>query len=320
MSFRYIMQNTLHIGKDGNLPAIGYGTYQMTNEEVETYLFEAFRMGYRHVDTAESYNNELGVGRAIQRAMSELGLKREEIFVTTKLWPGNMHWGQPEKDFESTITSFQTSLSNLGLEYIDLYLLHTAFPTKARLEQWRALTELRNRGIVKFIGVSNFSQQHIEEISSTKLPLPDANQIELHPWSQKTSLLEFMDSNRIVPIAYSSLLPLPSWRAAAPPDVMGNPSNAGKSPELFDSNDADVQFFGQLAEKYNVATAQILLKWAIQRGFAILPRSTNNVRMEENINLDHFDLNEDEMAKMNDMDRGKGMAWGPAVMDPIDAN
>ena len=320
MLFRYIMQNTLHIGKDGNLPAIGYGTYQMTNEEVETYLFDAFRMGYRHVDTAESYNNELGVGRAIQRAMSELGLKREEIFVTTKLWPGNMHWGQPEKDFESTITSFQTSLSNLGLEYIDLYLLHTAFPTKARLEQWRALTELRNRGIVKFIGVSNFSQQHIEEISSTKLPLPDANQIELHPWSQKTSLLEFMDSNRIVPIAYSSLLPLPSWRAAAPPDVMGNPSNAGKSPEMFDSNDADVQFFGQLAEKYNVTTAQILLKWAIQRGFAILPRSTNNVRMEENFNLDHFDLNEDEMAKMNDMDRGKGMAWGPAVMDPIDAN
>tara|TARA_B000000441_G_scaffold72158_1_gene48705 strand:+ start:79 stop:1023 length:945 start_codon:yes stop_codon:yes gene_type:complete len=314
------MQNTLHIGKDGNLPAIGYGTYQMTNEEVETYLFDAFRMGYRHVDTAESYNNELGVGRAIQRAMSELGLKREEIFVTTKLWPGNMHWGQPEKDFESTITSFQTSLSKLGLEYIDLYLLHTAFPTKARLEQWRALTELRNRGIVKFIGVSNFSQQHIEEISSTKLPLPDANQIELHPWSQKTSLLEFMDSNRIVPIAYSSLLPLPSWRAAAPPDVMGNPSNAGKSPEMFDSNDVDVQFFGQLAEKYNVTTAQILLKWAIQRGFAILPRSTNNVRMEENFNLDHFDLNEDEMAKMNDMDRGKGMAWGPAVMDPIDAN
>ena len=320
MSFRYIMQNTLHIGKDGNLPAIGYGTYQMTNEEVETYLFDAFRMGYRHVDTAESYNNELGVGRAIQRAMSELGLKREEIFVTTKLWPGNMHWGQPEKDFESTITSFQTSLSKLGLEYIDLYLLHTAFPTKARLEQWRALTELRNRGIVKFIGVSNFSQQHIEEISSTKLPLPDANQIELHPWSQKTSLLEFMDSNRIVPLAYSSLLPLPSWRAAAPPDVMGNPSNAGKSPEMFDSNDVDVQFFGQLAEKYNVTTAQILLKWAIQRGFAILPRSTNNVRMEENFNLDHFDLNEDEMAKMNDMDRGKGMAWGPAVMDPIDAN
>ena len=314
------MQNTLHIGKDGNLPAIGYGTYQMTNEEVETYLFEAFRMGYRHVDTAESYNNELGVGRAIQRAMSELGLKREEIFVTTKLWPGNMHWGQPEKDFESTITSFQTSLSNLGLEYIDLYLLHTAFPTKARLEQWRALTELRNRGIVKFIGVSNFSQQHIEEISSTKLPLPDANQIELHPWSQKTSLLEFMDSNRIVPIAYSSLLPLPSWRAAAPPDVMGNPSNAGKSPEMFDSNDADVQFFGQLAEKYNVATAQILLKWAIQRGFAILPRSTNPVRMEENFRFDHFDLNEDEMAVMNDMDRGKGMAWGPVVMDPIDAN
>ena len=320
MQFRYTMQNTLHIGKDGNLPAIGYGTYQMTNEEVETYLFDAFRMGYRHVDTAESYNNELGVGRAIQRAMSELGLKREEIFVTTKLWPGNMHWGQPEKDFESTITSFQTSLSNLGLEYIDLYLLHTAFPTKARLEQWRALTELRNRGIVKFIGVSNFSQQHIEEISSTKLPLPDANQIELHPWSQKTSLLEFMDSNSIVPIAYSSLLPLPSWRAAAPPDVMGNPSNAGKSPEMFDSNDTDVQFFCQLAEKYNVTAAQILLKWAIQRGFAILPRSTNNVRMEENFNLDHFDLNEDEMAKMNDMDRGKGMAWGPAVMDPIDAN
>ena len=184
----------------------------------------------------------------------------------------------------------------------------------------RALAELRNRGVVKFIGVSNFSQQHIEEISSAKLPLPEANQIELHPWSQKTSLLEFMNSNSIVPIAYSSLLPLPSWRANAPPDVMGNPSNAGKNPGMFDSDDTDVQFFGQLAEKYNVTTAQILLKWAIQRGFAILPRSTNSVRMEENFKLDHFDLNENEMARMNDMDRGRGMAWGPVVMDPIDAN
>jgi|TARA_B110000967_G_C18862539_1_gene550807 2,5-diketo-D-gluconate reductase A len=314
------MLNAHRIGKHGNLPTIGYGTYQMTNEEVENFFFEALRMGYRHVDTAESYGNEIGVGRAIQRAMSELGLKREEIFVTTKLWPGNMQWGQPEKDFESTMTSFETSLSNLGLEYIDLYLLHTAFPTEARLEQWRALAELRNRGVVKFIGVSNFSQQHIEEISSAKLPLPEANQIELHPWSQKTSLLEFMNSNSIVPIAYSSLLPLPSWRANAPPDVMGNPSNAGKNPGMFDSDDTDVQFFGQLAEKYNVTTAQILLKWAIQRGFAILPRSTNSVRMEENFKLDHFDLNENEMARMNDMDRGRGMAWGPVVMDPIDAN
>lgn len=314
------MLNAHRIGKNGNLPTIGYGTYQMTNEEVENFFFEALRMGYRHVDTAESYGNEIGVGRAIQRAMSELGLKREEIFVTTKLWPGNMQWGQPEKDFESTMTSFETSLSNLGLEYIDLYLLHTAFPTEARLEQWRALAELRNRGVVKFIGVSNFSQQHIEEISSAKLPLPEANQIELHPWSQKTSLLEFMNSNSIVPIAYSSLLPLPSWRANAPPDVMGNPSNAGKNPGMFDSDDTDVQFFGQLAEKYNVTTAQILLKWAIQRGFAILPRSTNSVRMEENFKLDHFDLNENEMARMNDMDRGRGMAWGPVVMDPIDAN
>ena len=132
------MLSTLPIGKNGNMPTIGYGTYQMTNEEVENYFFEALRMGYRHVDTAESYGNEMGVGRAIQRAMSELGLKREEIFVTTKLWPGNMQWGQPEKDFESTITSFETSLNNLGLEYIDLYLLHTAFPTEVRLEQWRA--------------------------------------------------------------------------------------------------------------------------------------------------------------------------------------
>ena len=314
------MLDTLRIGKNGNMPTIGYGTYQMTNEEVENFFFEALRMGYRHVDTAEAYGNEMGVGRAIQRALSELGLKREEIFVTTKLWPGNMQWGQPEKDFESTITSFETSLSNLGLEYIDLYLLHTAFPTEVRLEQWRALAELRNRGVVKCIGVSNFSQQHIEEISSAGLPLPEANQIELHPWSQKTPLIEFMNSNNVVPIAYSSLLPLPSWRGNAPLDVMGNPSNAGKKPEMFDSDDADVQFFSQLAEKYSATSAQILLKWAIQRGFAILPRSTNPVRMEENFRLDHFDLNEDEIAAMNDMDRGKGMAWGPVVMDPIDAN
>ena len=141
-----------------------------------------------------------------------MGISREEIFVTTKLFPGNEAWGRPSKTYESTIESLQASLAKLQLDYVDLYLIHAPFSQTQRLEQWKALVELQRQGKVQAIGVSNFNEAHIEEIKAAGLPLPNANQIELHPWSQKPDLVSYLAENDISIIAYSSLVPLSSWR------------------------------------------------------------------------------------------------------------
>jgi len=181
------------------IPMVGFGTYLINDEDAKSYVYEAIHSGYRHIDTAELYGNENGVGLAIRRGIEELGLKREELFVTTKLWPGNEAWGQSPKTYDTTIESLNDSLSRLQLDYVDLYLIHAPFPENHRLEQWRALVDSREQGKVRSIGVSNFNTSHIEEIKNNNLPLPDANQIELHPWSQKPSLVSYLTQNKILP-------------------------------------------------------------------------------------------------------------------------
>ena len=202
----------LNLTESVQIPMIGFGTYLINTDEAKTCVLNAIRIGYRHIDTAEGYGNETGVGHALKNAQKELGISREDLFVTTKLWPGNEAWGQTLKTYDSTIESLNSSLSNLELDYVDLYLIHAPFANSKRLEQWNALVELRKQGKAKAIGVSNFSKSHIEEIKSAGLPLPDANQIELHPWSQKSELVSYLRENRISPIAYSSLVPLAEWR------------------------------------------------------------------------------------------------------------
>jgi len=202
----------LNLTESVQIPMIGFGTYLINTDEAKTCVLNAIRIGYRHIDTAEGYGNETGVGHALKNAQKELGISREDLFVTTKLWPGNEAWGQTLKTYDSTIESLNSSLSNLELDYVDLYLIHAPFAKSKRLEQWNALVELRKQGKAKAIGVSNFSKSHIEEIKSAGSPLPDANQIELHPWSQKSELVSYLRENRISPIAYSSLVPLAEWR------------------------------------------------------------------------------------------------------------
>ena len=292
----------MNLTQEIKMPMVGFGTYLIKNEEARSAVRQALHVGYRHIDTAELYRNEKGVGLALQTALKELGLSREDIFVTTKLWPGNEAWGQPEKTYASTIEALNTSLANLQLDTVDLYLIHAPLSKDKRLEQWRALVELQKTGKTRTIGVSNFGEAHIEEIKAEGLPLPDANQIELHPWSQKPELVNYLTDNGIAIIAYSSLVPLSSWReapgqASAKTDEMKNAGSKADSP------------FKTMAQKYGVSEAQVLLRWALQKGYAILPKSINEERMRQNFDVLSFEIDERDMAAMAEMDRGDGVAW-----------
>jgi len=203
----------LNLTKTIQIPVVGFGTYLINADEAKNFVFNALQCGYRHVDTAEGYGNETGVGYAIKKAQNELSLKRGELFVTSKVWPGNEAWGQTLKTHDLIIQSLNSSLKNLDLDYLDLYLIHAPFAKSKRLEQWNALVELQKQGKVRAIGVSNFNKTHIEEIISAGLPIPDVNQIELHPWTQKPELISYLNDNGIIPIAYSSLAPLAEWRS-----------------------------------------------------------------------------------------------------------
>ena len=293
------------------IPMVGFGTYLINDEDAKLYVYKAIHAGYRHIDTAELYGNENGVGLAINKGKEELGLNREELFVTTKLWPGNEAWGQSPKTYDTTIESLNDSLSRLQLDYVDLYLIHAPFPENHRLEQWRALVDLREQGKVRSIGVSNFNTLHIEEIKNNNLPLPDANQIELHPWSQKPSLVSYLTQNKILPIAYSSLLPLSNWR-----DVEGQ--NSAKTKEMKADGAREDSPFKIMAKKYGISEAQILLRWGLQKGFPVLPKSTNDIRIEKNIDLFEFEIDDVDMTTIGKMDMGDGIAW--SMGDPTNVD
>lgn len=294
---------TLTLNHDIQLPQVGFGTYLIPPEQTAAAVSAALSAGYRHIDTAEMYRNEGGVGAAIR----DSGVSRDDIFVTTKLWPGNPAWGMPAKTFDDTLASLDTSLEHLGLSAVDLYLIHAPLNAAERLDQWRALVELQRQGKARAIGVSNYSQAHIEEIRAAGLPLPAANQLELHPWSQKTNLVAYLRENGILPIAYSSLVPLSSWRTAEGHD-------SAKTEQMRADGASDASPFAQMAKNHGVSEAQVLLRWAVQKGYAVLPKSTNASRIQQNIDLFGFELSDADMSDIETMDRGDGIAW--SVGDP----
>ena len=283
------------------VPKIGLGTYNMSPEEAEKMTYESIMYGYRHIDTAAVYGNEEAVGIGLKKAMTELNLNREDIFVTTKLWPGGLLKIDKVKNFEGTIKSFEKSLFKLGLDYIDLYLIHSPHAKKKRIEQWQALIDIKERGKVKHIGVSNWGINHIEELLENNLPLPDANQIELHPWSQKPELVNYLREKEIDVIAYSSLVPLSNWRHK-------DGENSKKTDEMQQISDGEDSPFKQLANKYDVTEAQFLLKWALELGYSILPKSIESERMKENFNL-NFSITQEDMEIIETLDRGGSVTW-----------
>jgi 2,5-diketo-D-gluconate reductase A len=304
-------ERTRALAADVEIPYLGFGTYLIPDGEAIAAVREAIRIGYRHIDTAEVYQNEGGVGAGIRQALEAGVVTRRDLFVTTKLWPGNSAWGQTPKTTATTIASLEESLDRLGLDYVDLYLIHAPFDRKQRIEQWRALVALREQGKARAIGVSNFNVTHLDELEAAGLPPAQANQLELHPWSQKPELVRYLQERGITPIAYSSLVPLSTWRKApghdsAKTDAMKADSQRADSP------------FRLLAKKYRVSEAQVLLRWAIQKGYPVLPKSTNPERMQQNADIFSFSIDDHDMAEIATMDRGDGVAW--PVGDPTKAS
>lgn len=303
-------KRTRTLGQDVEIPYLGFGTYLIPNDQAAAAVNEAIRAGYRHIDTAEAYQNEAGVGEGIRQALKSERLSRGDLFVTTKLWPGNAAWGQTPKTTASTIASLDASLDRLGFDHVDLYLIHAPYDREQRLAQWRGLVELKNQGKTRAIGVSNFNVAHLEELAAAGLEQPQANQIELHPWSQKPQLVRYLDAHGITPIAYSSLVPLSTWRVAEGHD-------SAKTDAMRAEGQREDSPFKAFAVKYGVSEAQVLLRWAIQKGYPVLPKSTKPERMRKNADLFSFNLDEQTMAAIAKMDRGDGVAW--SVGDPTKA-
>ena len=299
-----------NLGPDVKLPYLGFGTYLIPDGEAAGAVHEAIRAGYRHIDTAEFYGNEAGVGEGIRRAMQREGVSRADLFVTTKLWPGNAAWGQTPKTTETTIASLNESLDRLGLDYVDLYLIHAPFDHAQRLAQWRGLVASKEQKKARAIGVSNFHIGHLKELEAAGLPQPQANQIELHPWSQKPELVRYLEERGIAAIAYSSLVPLSTWRSAPGHDSAKTEAMKSES-ERVDSP------FKAMARKYGVSEAQVLLRWGVQKGYAVLPKSTNPERLRQNADIFSFEIDAGDMAAIATMDRGDGVAW--PVGDPTKA-
>ncbi len=288
------------------MPLVGFGTYQLSIAQAEFCVSEAIKAGCRHIDTAESYYNEEGTGKGIKKGIESAGISRDDIFVTTKLFPGYQQWSAPEKNYGQTIETLKAQLVKLRLDYVDLYLIHAPI-SELRLEQWNALVELKKSGLTKYIGVSNYSEESIEEIITAGLVKPDANQIEFHPMYTQRSLTKYMKDNAIAPIAYSSLAPLSTWRA-----------EAGQHGELLAGIKKECQAItSEIAKKIKVTEARVLLRWGLQHGYSVLAKSRNLNRIKENLDLFDFEIPAEEMERLDGMNQNQPIAWAASGIDPM---
>jgi 2,5-diketo-D-gluconate reductase A len=288
------------------IPMIGLGTWLIPNDEVEQISTSALNLGYQHIDTAQVYRNEEGIGKALAASSTP----RDKIFITTKMWPGMFGQEEPFQNFKGAISACNDSLKLLQLDEIDLYLIHNPFAKENRLEQWEAMIELKKQGKVKNIGVSNYNVKHIQEIEIAGLEMPSTNQIEIHPWHVvRTELAQYMDKHEILPIAYSTLAPIPNWREG---------SRWNGKPEDMKSGAIPCQ---NIADQYGVTVPQLFLKWAIQLGYPVLPKSVHLNRLKENLELDHFTISRDDVKVISKIakDNQKCLAWS-GDFEPLDVD
>ena len=284
------------------MPLVGYGTYQLSADQAEACVIEALKAGFRHIDSAEGYQNEEGTGRGIKAS----GIVRDELFITTKLFPGYEDWGLPEKDYKQTVENLKVQLKILQLDYADLYLIHAPF-SSTRLEQWRALVDMKKEGLVRHIGVSNYNQERIQEIIDAGMPVPEANQIEFNPICAQKELTQFMEDKSIAPVGYSVLAPLSAWRM-----------EEGQGGDTLAEIKTDCQqVTKEIADKLNVSEARVLLRWGLQRGYTVLTKTGQTKRIKENLDLFDFEIPAGDMARLNSLDQQKPMAWAANGVDPM---
>lgn len=270
---------TLHNGV--KMPWFGIGVFKVEEgPELVNAVKTAIKHGYRSVDTAAIYENEEGVGKGIQEGLKEAGISREELFVTSKVWNADL-------GYESTIAAYETSLKKLGLEYLDLYLIHWPVEGKYK-DAWRALETLYKEGRVKAIGVSNFQIHHLEELMKDAEIKPMINQVEYHPRLTQKALKAFCQDNGIQLEAWSPLM----------------------QGQLLDN-----EVLQEIANKHNKSVAQVILRWDLQNGVVTIPKSTKEHRIIENANVFDFELTTEEMEIIDGLNQNLRVGPDPDNFD-----
>ena len=257
------------------IPQLGFGVFQVPDDATTAAVATALAAGYRSIDTAAVYGNEVGTGRGI----AESGIDRGELFVTTKLW-------NSAQGYDSTLAAFETSLGKLGLDYLDLYLIH--WPSPARdlyLETWRAFEQLYADGRVRAIGVSNFLPEHLQRILDLGGTVPAVNQIEVHPSLQQRPVIAFNDAHGVRTEAWS---PLAQGAALTDPAVVAIAARTGRTP------------------------AQVVLRWHLQQGRIIIPKSVTPARIAENLDVLGFELTGADLAEIDGLERDGRTGPNPA--------
>ncbi|MER5969062.1 aldo/keto reductase [Streptomyces sp. NPDC002055] len=261
------------------MPQLGYGVWQVPNDEAESAVGLALEAGYRSIDTAAAYQNEEGTGKAIAGS----GLPREDLFVTTKLW-------NADHGYESALKAFDTSLSRLGLDYVDLYLIHWPLPSRdLYIETWKALETVLADGRAKAIGVSNFQPEHLRRLLDETSVVPAVNQIELHPQFPQAEARALHAQHGIATEAWSPI---------------GSGKGLLDDPKL-----------GEIARKHGRSPAQIVLRWHLQLGNVVIPKSVTPSRIKENIDLFGFELDDADLNAIAGLDAGQRLGPDPATFD-----
>jgi 2,5-diketo-D-gluconate reductase A len=268
-----IPQIELHDGVQ--IPQLGFGVFQVPPDDTRAVVEEALEAGYRHIDTAAAYRNEKGVGEAIAAS----GIPREELFVTTKLW--NSQQGHDE-----ALAAFESSLGRLGLDRVDLYLIHWPMPAEDLfVETWRAFEKIHEEGGARTIGVSNFRVEDLERLEQETSTRPTVNQIELHPWLQQAELRRWHAEHDVATEAWSPL---------------------AKSRHLDDETIASI------AAAHGKSPAQAILRWHLQLGDIVFPKSSTPDRIRENIDVFDFELSAEEMDRIEGLDAGERTGPDPS--------
>ncbi|MFJ6998634.1 aldo/keto reductase [Streptomyces albidoflavus] len=258
------------------MPQLGFGVWQVPDDEAFTAVGAALDAGYRSIDTAAAYGNEEGTGKAIARS----GIPREELFVTTKLW-------NSDHGYDAALRAFDSSLEKLGLDHVDLYLIHWPQPAKdTAVDTYKALEKIYSEGRARAIGVSNFLPEHLERLIDATSVIPAVNQIELHPHLQQRAAREYHDEQGITTEAWSPL---------------------GQGKGLL-----EVPAIVAIARKHNVTPAQVVLRWHVQLGNVAIPKSVTPSRIVENIDIFSFELDEEDMAAIRALNEDRRLGPDPA--------